>query len=44
MHIMGPGKTEPARLTPDARPLPDGTIIYPEPVPTDAGPLFSWSR
>jgi uncharacterized protein (DUF488 family) len=27
-HIMGPGKIEPARLTPGARPQPDGTILY----------------
>jgi uncharacterized protein (DUF488 family) len=27
-HIMGPGKIEPARLTPGARPQPDGTIVY----------------
>jgi uncharacterized protein (DUF488 family) len=29
-HIMGPGKTEPATLTPGARPLADGSIIYPD--------------
>jgi uncharacterized protein (DUF488 family) len=27
-HIMGPGKIEPARLTPGALPQPDGTIRY----------------
>jgi uncharacterized protein (DUF488 family) len=27
-HIMGPGKIEPARLTPGAWPQPDGTILY----------------
>jgi uncharacterized protein (DUF488 family) len=27
-HIMGPGKRDPASLTPGARPLPDGTIVY----------------
>src|SRR5207248_8669422 len=27
-HIMGPGKIEPARLTPGAQPRPDGTIVY----------------
>ena len=27
-HIMGPGKIEPARLTPGAQPQPDGTIVY----------------
>ena len=29
VHIMGPGKTEPATLTPGAEPQPDGTILYP---------------
>lgn len=29
MHIMAPGKTEPAALTPGAEPQPDGTILYP---------------
>ena len=28
-HIMGPGKIELATMTPGARPLPDGTILYP---------------
>jgi uncharacterized protein (DUF488 family) len=28
-HIMGPGKTEPAHLTPAARPAADGTLVYP---------------
>ena len=28
-HIMAPGKTEPATLTPGAQPQPDGTILYP---------------
>jgi uncharacterized protein (DUF488 family) len=28
-HIMGPGKAEPASLTPGAQRLPDGAIIYP---------------
>ena len=27
-HIMGPGKIEPARLTPGAQPQPDGKIVY----------------
>src|SRR5437763_1719723 len=27
-HIMGPGKIEPARLTPGAQSQPDGTIVY----------------
>jgi uncharacterized protein (DUF488 family) len=30
-HIMGLGKRDPADLTPGARPLPDGTILYAEP-------------
>ena len=29
LHIMGPGKVEPARLTPEAVRQPDGTLIYP---------------
>jgi uncharacterized protein (DUF488 family) len=29
LHILGPRKVEPAALTPGARPLPDGTLIYP---------------
>ncbi|MGH6890031.1 MAG: DUF488 family protein [Rhizomicrobium sp.] len=29
MHIMGSNKFEPARLTPAAQRLPDGTLIYP---------------
>ena len=28
-HIMAPGKIEPAKLTPAARPTMDGTLIYP---------------
>jgi uncharacterized protein (DUF488 family) len=28
-HIMGPDKIDPARLTPRARSLPGGTLIYP---------------
>ncbi len=32
-HIMGPGKTESARLTPAARPMPDGTLTYPRGAP-----------
>ena len=28
VHIMAPGKTEPATLTPGARPMPDGTLLY----------------
>jgi uncharacterized protein (DUF488 family) len=28
-HIMGPGKADPATLTPGAEPLADGTIRYP---------------
>ena len=29
LHIMGPGKIEPARVTPAAVHRPDGTLIYP---------------
>ena len=29
MHIMGPNKIEPARITPAARLEPDGTLVYP---------------
>jgi uncharacterized protein (DUF488 family) len=36
-HIMGPGKIEPASLTPGAEPLADGTILYPAP----SGPQLS---
>jgi uncharacterized protein (DUF488 family) len=28
-HIMGKGHVEPARMTPGARPGPDGTLVYP---------------
>jgi uncharacterized protein (DUF488 family) len=28
MHIMGPGKVDPATLTPNAQPLSNGTLIY----------------
>ncbi len=31
LHIMGPGKIEPARLTPVAVRRPDGTLVYPPP-------------
>lgn len=31
MHILGPKKIEPARLTPAARILDDGTLVYPAP-------------
>ena len=27
-HIMGPGKIEPATLTPGARQMPDGSLLY----------------
>jgi uncharacterized protein (DUF488 family) len=27
MHVLGPGKAEPATLTPGARSLPDGTLV-----------------
>jgi uncharacterized protein (DUF488 family) len=30
-HILGPGHTEPARLTPGAAPQSDGGILYPAP-------------
>lgn len=30
LHIMGPGKHDPATLTPGARPLPDGSVLYPQ--------------
>lgn len=29
MHILGPGKIEPARLTPAAQMRDDGTLVYP---------------
>jgi len=35
-HIMGPGKLDPASLTPGARPLPDGAILYAAPATEDA--------
>ena len=28
-HIMGPNKIDPATITPGARQLPDGTLVYP---------------
>jgi uncharacterized protein (DUF488 family) len=28
-HIMGPGKVEPARITPAAKPGPGGSLVYP---------------
>jgi uncharacterized protein (DUF488 family) len=31
LHILGPGKVEPAELAVEARPQPDGTLIYPGP-------------
>jgi uncharacterized protein (DUF488 family) len=30
VHILGEGKSEPARLTPGAEPQPDGKIFYPD--------------
>jgi uncharacterized protein (DUF488 family) len=30
LHILGPGKIEPAKLTPAACKTPDGTLIYPK--------------
>jgi len=29
MHIMGRDKIDPAKLTPGARVLPNGTLVYP---------------
>ena len=34
-HIMAPGKTAAASLTPGARPLPDGAILYPDAATAD---------
>jgi len=39
LHIMAPGKLDPARLTPGAEPQPDGTILYPAAAPP--GDLFA---
>ena len=36
VHILGPGTSEPARLSPDAVPQPDGTVHY----PAEQGVLF----
>ncbi len=36
VHILGPGETEPARLSPHAAPQPDGTVHY----PAEQGVLF----
>jgi uncharacterized protein (DUF488 family) len=33
LHILGPGKIEPAALTPQARRRDDGTLVYPPPAP-----------
>jgi len=30
LHILGPGKIEPAKLTPAARKTPEGALIYPK--------------
>ena len=30
LHVLGPGHTEPARMTPTARVEPDGTLAYPK--------------
>jgi uncharacterized protein (DUF488 family) len=38
-HIMSPGRHNPASLTPGARPLADGTILYPAAAAADL-PLF----
>jgi uncharacterized protein (DUF488 family) len=40
-HVMAPGRLDPARLTPGARPRGDGTILYPEPDRENPGPLFA---
>lgn len=34
LHIMAPGRVEPARLTPGAVARPDGTIVYPPAQPS----------
>ena len=34
LHILGPGKVEPADLTAAACPQPSGTLIYPSPKPS----------
>jgi uncharacterized protein (DUF488 family) len=39
-HIMGPHRHDPARLTPGARPLPDGTLVYAAAEGHDDLPLF----
>jgi uncharacterized protein (DUF488 family) len=39
-HILGPGKIEPARLTPGAVPGADGRLTYPEAPDQPPGPLF----
>jgi uncharacterized protein (DUF488 family) len=39
-HIMGPRRPEPASLTPGARALPDGTILYAEAAGHADLPLF----
>jgi uncharacterized protein (DUF488 family) len=38
-HIMGAGKIEAATLTPGARPLPDGTLLYAAPTELSAPEL-----
>jgi uncharacterized protein (DUF488 family) len=40
-HIMGPGRFDPAGLTPGGRPQPDGTILYAAGDALAALPLFS---
>ena len=35
-HILGPAHIEPARSTPSARRMPDGTLIYPKQPAADA--------
>jgi uncharacterized protein (DUF488 family) len=40
LHILGPRRPEPARLTPGAEPLPDGTLRYAQPAAAGDLPLF----
>jgi uncharacterized protein (DUF488 family) len=39
-HIMGPHRLDPARLTPGAQVLPDGSVIYAEAAAQEKLPLF----
>ena len=40
LHILGPRRPDPASLTPGAKPLPDGTILYAEAEGQRDLPLF----